>query len=164
MKKITLLITLASIITLSSCGPTVSQLISFNDELVDYEIDIVDALDVLYETFDTYQEDEMWSALDELHKAGKKCKSGISDVNIEGGQELKQSLMDLSDFIIHASKNELIEVVNNLLIPDEDYTDDDKAHYDLMADGFDAQSNLLIEAFIERQQEFGGRNNFDIEY
>jgi len=150
-------------VTLTSCGPTREDYVSFNDELVSYQLELINAINDLEATFEEYKEEEMWVALDNLNSAGKKCRAGIADLNIEGGDELKQSLTDLNDYILHATKNILIDMVKNLSIPDDDYTDEDKAAYGLMYDEYDAKARLLIQEFLDQQEVMADANNFYIE-
>jgi hypothetical protein len=131
MKKIQFVIVALLLAVLSSCKPTPKEAGEFNDSLMEQQKAVVIMYDKLLETFDTYVPAKMDEAYIALADQLTKSRANVQDIiPIEGGEPLKQEVLNYLSVIEDATSNDLEYLVRVYKLPEPEFTSEVRLQWD----------------------------------
>lgn len=178
MKKNLLLLTLIAFV-LFSCGSADSNssdkddqkeqvcnsetAIEYNDDMIDIQSDVDQAIVDLLDAIDTYDEEVMYEANEEMLQVIENARSDIEDMDdFDGSDDFKNAMVDLID-MYEAIVNEELSLVITYTINFSNLTDDE---FDSYLEEYNYALNKYDDAFndfTDFQLEFAEEWDFDLE-
>lgn len=152
-----------SILILSSCSNSEAiEARDYNDQIINHQIEIIDAIDSLENSFSNYNIEKMEFF---QYRLRNKIRDGVELANsltaINKDESLKIGTQNLFAVYQNLSENEYPKIIQILSMPDSTYTDSDQQRL------FDQQTKIkgitdeAHESFLEIQAEFGKKHNLN---
>lgn len=156
------------LLLVTACGPTKEQAISFNDDLVDLQKELLASqnsfIDVFAEgsTDDLIEESENWKATAKELKSKAEEMGAIDDVD-----EMRSSFINLCDAHLEIINDklprffEIIEKSEDLSMSDENF---DNLNEEMMTlkEEIDGINDGANQKFLESQEDFASRYDFTL--
>ncbi|MBQ3656126.1 MAG: hypothetical protein II956_04660 [Bacteroidales bacterium] len=133
MKRVVLYISALFLTMLSSCKPSPKEAAAFNDRVMSEQKKVVMAYDGLLETYDTYIARKMDSALLVFTSQTNKAIENVTDITpVKDGEILKVAVLEYLNVYKSVAENEADELVRLYKVPENEFTPELKAKWDLM--------------------------------
>ncbi len=161
MKKFIQLLTLAIIISLFACGPTVEQAIKYNDDIITKSEDISAKMIALTESYDKFVNDQTEQYHAEALKTTKEAIAFVSNLDpFDNDSSLKAGALVLFktyESVLEIEHKRLIELMK---LPDAKYGENEVAEYDKTRGEAIRKVDIEIGKMIEIQKQFATKHKF----
>jgi hypothetical protein len=161
MKKFYLFLTLAIIICLFACGPTVEQAIKYNDDIITKTEDIKSKMNALTESYDKFVNEQSEQYHAEALKTTKEAIAYVSNLEpFDNDTSLKAGALVLFktyESVLEVEHKRLIELMK---LPDIKYGEKEVAEYDKTRGEAIKKIDVAIGNMIEIQKQFAKMHKF----
>ncbi|PLX07222.1 MAG: hypothetical protein C0596_11940 [Marinilabiliales bacterium] len=164
MKKNLVLIAILSLV-IFACGPiaTTETAVEYNDEMIDVQTDVDQALVDLLDEIDLGDEESILDAQDEALKVIKDAEKKVDEMDdFDGKDDYKKAMKDLLKMYKDIVENELTEVIDYTIYYD-DLTDDEWDYFYELYDSALEKYEEAFDEFTEFQKDFAEEWDFVLE-
>ena len=149
---------------LSSCNSASEKAATYSNEIIQHQIEIIDAIDSLKTSFRDYKGQEMDYAYINLQKSIKDGLRKLDNLPIHKNDSTYHHEAELLFKTYESlSENQIPQIIELLNVPDSSFTPDHQNQVFMLQ----SDINLLLEAshdrFIEAQVEFGQKYGVEFE-
>ncbi|GAB4278335.1 MAG: hypothetical protein Kow0068_01950 [Marinilabiliales bacterium] len=165
MKKLTLLISILFFTGLlfTSCGPDKKRAVDYNDNIVIEQINIVNNMQFLFDTFEEYDSLEMEKAYAKLLKSIEEALFKAKNLEpFDNDETFKNHAIDLFSEYKNVTENEYRKMIDILLLPDSLYDDQQIAIWDSLNKAGMEKLNNALEKFNDYQKVFAEKYDISI--
>ncbi len=156
MKNFVFHILLFSLVAINSCQSPATEAMKYNDQIVNHQVLIIDAIDSLENSFRDYKTERMNRFYSNLTQQVQNGTAALEKMNdFEGDKSLLEGAKTLFSTYQQVTQDNYPQIIKILSLPDSSFTREDQQNL------FDQQTIIndkLKEAhqnFLEIQNEFG---------
>ncbi len=155
-----LVVLLAGVI-LASCGVSRSSAIDYNDTIIEEQTKVIGSIDDLLSTFSENDPAKMDAQLESTIKdvaAAQEMAKGVE--SFDGSTAFRDAFVSLLDVLMSGLKTEYPQLIENLKIPNEEYTEEDEEEYNKIATISDEKFEVAQDNFLAAQKTFAEKYGF----
>ena len=166
MKKIflTLGVSIAFLMTMTSCGPTTEDAIAHNDKIVADQKDMLELEDdLIYAITEDGDLDVIEEAYDDYVKYLEETLKKYEEMDaFDENDTFRKSMIDLLTTFLDVAKGEYRDLIDIWSKDAEDLTEQDFDDWDQLIEDIDDKEIKANDNFLDAQKDFAAEYNFTL--
>lgn len=145
---------------IASCGGSTQSAVEYNDKIIKEQIALDNSISAIFMESDVNaMETQYKKSVDVVNKTKDFAKELDG---FDGSTEFKDAFVKLVDEMDVMLKTQYNVLIENLKIPDEEYTTEDEDQYNEIATLADEKYEEALDNFISTQESFSKKYNFQL--